>query len=109
MPTPSPEARARSIEKQGGVGYYVKDGVKYPNIHLNHPCGSCWQELNKIISHGNGYCNECMLYAGKLDLPWPNFSEDMKKFWNENGYLDRSYFDMKTREFNIYYKKHFKL
>jgi len=109
MPTPSPEARERSQSKLGGRGYYVKDGKEYPNIHLQHPCGGCWCEITKENSAGNGYCNECMTYIGKIDFPWQNWSEDMKKFWNKQHYLDRKYFDMKKRTLIEHFRKLFKL
>jgi len=99
MPTPSPEARANDIER---IKDYVKDNRKCYAIHLHRPCSGCWIELTKQNSYGNGMCEDCVKYSTveQLDLPHPNWSDDMKKMYNKYRYLDRKYFDTETRKLN---------
>lgn len=99
MPTPSPEARAKSNAKIALGTSYMKDGKERFSIHIGNECSSCWIELTVKNSAGDGYCENCCA-AKDLDAQRKFWTDDMNRFYDQQGYLERKAFDMDTRTFN---------
>ena len=71
------------------------------DVHIHSLCGCCWQVILQHNSNRDGYCKDCSLKFNKNhSVPCGAWSPDMVKAFNENGFLDRAWYNMETRKLN---------
>lgn len=95
MPAPSAAARAKDQARNAGMGSYTHNGREKLYIHVGHLCSCCWMEMTKETSNGNGSCEACMIKGH--EIPCPQWTEDMKIYYEKYQYLNRGEFNLETR------------